>query len=106
MRWIKTCEELMLGEAAENLFWIDGRLSISAMRDRINFDSNQYGPFNLIVIDSAAAFFEGDDENSNAQFGNYARMLRTLDNISGGPSILVLCHPVKNYSLDNLVPRG
>jgi hypothetical protein len=106
MRWIKTCEELPVGQTAENLFWIDGRLSISRMRDRINIETNQHGPFNLIIIDSAAAFFEGDDENSNAQFGNYARMLRTLDTISGGPSILVLCHPIKNFDLQNLIPRG
>jgi hypothetical protein len=106
MRWIKTCEEIAIDQAAENLFWISGRLSISAMRERINAETDQHGPFNLIIIDSAAVFFEGDDENSNTQFGNYARMLRTLVEIKGGPSILVLCHPIKNYSLDNLVPRG
>jgi hypothetical protein len=106
MRWIKMCEELAIEQAAENVFWIPNRLSISAMRERINTETNQNGPFNLIIIDSAAAFFECDDENNNSQYGNYARVLRTLVAIRGGPSILVLCHPIKNFSLDNLLPRG
>jgi hypothetical protein len=96
MRWIKQCEDLGIGWAVENMFWIAGRLSISQMRQRIDQETEKHGPFSLIVIDSAAAFFEGDDENSNAQYGAYARMLRTLVKISGGPTILVLCHPIKN----------
>ena len=106
MRWTAQCEERGLERAMENVFFIPGRLSISALRERINAETNQCGPFNLIIIDSASAFFEGDDENSNTQHGNYARMLRTLVTISGGPSIVVLCHPIKNYDLQNLLPRG
>ena len=26
----------------------------------------QYGPFNLLIVDTSAAYFRGDDENSNA----------------------------------------
>lgn len=108
MRWIKTCEELGIDAlvAEDNVFWVSGILSLQAMREKINQETKRHGPFSLIIIDSGAAFFEGNDENANAQMGAYARMLRSLIEIKGGPSILVLCHPVKNFDMDNLLPRG
>jgi hypothetical protein len=61
----------------------------------------------LVIIDTTAAFFEGDEENDNVQAGNYARMQRSLiDTLPGGPAILALCHPVKNAGEDNILPRG
>jgi hypothetical protein len=58
------------------------------------------------VLDTSAAYFDGEQENDNAQHGDYARRLRALTTLPGGPTVLVLCHPVKNASTDNLVPRG
>jgi hypothetical protein len=63
-------------------------------------------PFSLIVGDTAASYFPGDDENSNVQAGGYARTLRTFTECAGCPAVVVLCHPVKNYSRTNLLPRG
>jgi hypothetical protein len=61
----------------------------------------------LVVIDTTAAYFEGNEENSNTQAGNYARMQRSLiETLPGDPTILALCHPVKNAADDNLLPRG
>ena len=56
------------------------------------------GGMALVVIDTTAAYFEGDEENDNVQAGDYARMQRSLveTSSSGGPTILALCHPVKN----------
>src|SRR5262249_1994706 len=54
----------------------------------------------------SAAYFEGDNENDNTQLGNYARMQRGLVNLPAGPTVLALCHPVKNAAEDNLLPRG
>ena len=59
-----------------------------------------------MVIDTSAAYFLGDDENSNAQLAAHARMLRSFVNLPGGPTILVTCHPVKNFDMNNLLPRG
>jgi hypothetical protein len=58
------------------------------------------------VIDTSAAFFEGDEPNNNAQQGAHAQLLRTLINLPGGPCVLANCHPVKNATADNLVPYG
>jgi hypothetical protein len=38
--------------------------------------------------------------------GNYARDFRVLTGCRGKPAVLVLCHPVKAASKDNLLPRG
>lgn len=62
--------------------------------------------FALIVGDTAASFFGGDDENDNVQAGHYARTWRTLCACPGGPAVMPLCHPVKNAARDNLLPRG
>lgn len=60
----------------------------------------------LIIVDTAAAFFPGDDDNDNVQKGAFARNLRILTRCEGNPAILVPAHPVKNASRDNLLPAG
>jgi RecA-family ATPase len=60
----------------------------------------------LIIGDSAAAYFPGDDENHNVQMGDFARNLRVLTGCRGNPAVLVLCHPIKGATKDNLLPRG
>jgi hypothetical protein len=64
-------------------------------------------PLALIVGDTASSFFPGDDENSNVQAGTYARTLRTFTiDCDGYPAVVALCHPTKNASRGNLLPRG
>jgi RecA-family ATPase len=63
-------------------------------------------PIALIIGDSAAAYFPGDDDNHNVQMGAFARNLRVLTGCAGNPAVLILCHPVKAAAKDNLVPRG
>jgi hypothetical protein len=60
----------------------------------------------LIIGDTAASFFPGEDENNNVEAGDYARRLRTLTECPGNPAVVVLCHPTKNATTDNLLPRG
>jgi hypothetical protein len=60
-----------------------------------------------VIVDTSAAFNEFDEENSNNQQKDHAQMLRSLiEKIPGRPTVLVLCHPAKSASDDNLVPRG
>ena len=63
-------------------------------------------PFSLIIGDTAASFFPGDDENDNVAAGHYGRTLRGLNESNGNPAVVMLCHPIKNASRDNLLPRG
>jgi hypothetical protein len=68
---------------------------------------DKLGGVDLIIVDTSAAYFLGQDENINPQIGAHARMLRKLTELPGGPCVLVLCHPIK-YTSDpsQLLPRG
>jgi hypothetical protein len=107
-RWIKLCEELEQGPADMDVYFLPGTPPISTdkIRERINAEAAKHGPFNLLVVDTSAAYFTGDDENSNTQLGAHARMLRSLVDLPGGPTVLVTCHPTKSPNPDNLLPRG
>lgn len=72
---------------------------------KAEIDALQVNPV-LIVVDTAAAFFPGDNDNDNVQMGNYARSLRTLTTCAGRPAVLTPAHPVKNPDRENLLPRG
>jgi hypothetical protein len=93
---------------AMNVFFLPGSPPISndEIRKRIDAETAQHGPLGLAIVDTSAAYFQGDDENSNAQLGAHARMLRSFTNLPGGPSIIVTCHPTKTPNMDNLQPRG
>src|SRR5262249_6667315 len=64
------------------------------------------GDVGLIIVDTSAAYFEGDAENDNKQHGDHARRLRGLTALPGRPCVIAACHPVKNAADDNLIPRG
>jgi hypothetical protein len=86
---------------------IAGVFDIAAMFDRLAEEIGRLGPVDLIIIDTSAAYFLGDDELSNTQMGDHARTLRKLTEMPGGPCVLVLCHPIKAATqAGQLPPRG
>ncbi|KAF0134888.1 MAG: ATPase [Methylocystaceae bacterium] len=66
----------------------------------------EHEQFALVIVDTLAALFDGDDINNAVQGGNFMRRLRPLTQIAGKPSVIVAAHPVKNAAEDNLVPCG
>jgi hypothetical protein len=108
MRWIKLAEDMRVDVNTDRIIWLGARLPLSnrAIRKQIDAEISALGQVALVVVDTSAAFFEGDEENSNVQLGNHARMLRTFVDAPGGPTVLVTSHPVKSPDLENLVPRG
>jgi hypothetical protein len=66
----------------------------------------QAEPFTLIIVDTLAAFFDGQDFNDAKQAGDFMRRLRPATQIKGLPAVVVAAHPVKNAADDNLVPYG
>ena len=60
----------------------------------------------LIIVDTVAAYFEGDNDNDNVQMGDHARTLRSLTLLPGGPSVLCLAHPTKGAGDEDLIPKG
>ena len=96
------------GFKAENLKirFIAGIVSIPESLARIEAEAAEIDDLMMVIVDTAAAYFPGDETNSNSQQGAYARLLRRLTFLRGKPLVLVNCHPVKNASKDNLLPMG
>jgi hypothetical protein len=107
-RWIKQCEELNVEPSDVPVCFCDVRFKLSdaSIRKTLDSETAEHGPFSLIIVDTSRAYFSGDNENDNVQMQAHAMVLRTYVNINGGPTVLVLCHPVKNPDMSNLVPAG
>lgn len=104
MRWIAMAEAMEFDPGMGH--FIPGVSSIPALRDRVQEEAEAMGGFALVIVDTSAAYFGGDQENDNVAMGTHARMLRSLTTLPSGPTVLALCHPVKNATADNLLPRG
>jgi hypothetical protein len=63
-------------------------------------------PFALVIVDTLAAIFDGDNINDAVQGGQFMRRLRPLTQIAGLPSLIVAAHPVKNAGEEALIPYG
>jgi hypothetical protein len=108
-RWIKLFEEMEVDPADMDVFFMSGVQPIATgqVRTAIEEEVKAFGaPLSLLIVDTSAAYYTGDDENDNKQLGDHARMLRSFENLWGGPTILVTCHPTKNPDMSNLLPRG
>jgi hypothetical protein len=107
MRWIAMSEELGFDPGIDTVHFLPGVFGIAAMRRALEKKAKDLGiEFALVIVDTSAAYFSGNDENSNAQLKNHARDLRTFVELPGGPCVLVSCHPTKNADMENLLPRG
>lgn len=91
----------------DRVFFVPGVFNIEAMMNTLDAKLRDSGSVDLIVVDTSAAYFLGDEELSNTQMGRHARMLRALTTLPGGPCVLVLCHPIKHVTEPSqLLPRG
>jgi hypothetical protein len=88
------------------LHFIAGTFSIRQDMERLKAEAAKLPNLMLVVIDTFAAYFDGDDENSNAQALDFARVIRKLSAIPSKPAVIMPAHPVKNASKANLTPKG
>jgi AAA domain len=107
MRWMAMSEQLEFDIKTIDVHFVPGRFPIKAIKAAVEAKAKETGrEFSLVIVDTSAAYFPGNEENSNAQLGDHARTLRTLIDLPGGPTVMVTCHPTKNPDPDNLLPRG
>jgi hypothetical protein len=106
MRWIAMAENLSFDPDKIEVHFIDGVVPLSKVADRIREEIDTLGGAELLIVDTCAAYFEGDNENDNVQMLVLAKRLREFTTLACRPGVLVLCHPVKNATNDNLLPRG
>lgn len=89
-----------------DLHFIAGTFSIRQDMANVLAAIEQTPNVGLIVIDTLAAYFDGDDSNSNAQMLDFARVIRHLTTASSRPAVIMPAHPVKNAARTNLTPMG
>ena len=105
-RWLVLAETYGFDPKTIKVKFIDGVINIIEKMPVIVAESDLIDDLVLVIVDTAAAYFLGDDTNSNSQQGAYCRDLRRLTKLRGNPTVLVNCHPVKNAPRDNLLPMG
>jgi hypothetical protein len=105
-RYVAMCDVLGIDTNTAPFYFIDGRVDIEYNLARLRAEAEAIPDLRLIVVDTAAAYFQGDDGNSNAQLARYAGLLRQLTFLPSLPTGIVNCHPVKNAAADNLLPMG
>lgn len=103
-RWIGMQEHMGFDDAG--VWFCAETIDLKTSHKQIAAEAEAAGGFDLIVVDTSQAFFLGDDENSNSQMVNHAKAMRRLTQLPGNPCVIILTHPVKNPSRDNLLPRG
>ena len=105
-RMIATMENSRIDPAHCRVHFIPGTFSIRSDLDKIAEAAAKLPNLIMIVIDTFAAYFDGDDENSNAQALDFARIARRLTELPSKPAVVMPAHPVKNATKANLAPKG
>lgn len=105
-RYLVLAEHHGFDPASAPIHFVDGVIDIATCLPRIREEAAGIPDLTLVIVDTAAAYFRGDDGNNNSQQGEYARLMRQLTFLPGKPACIVNCHPVKNASKDNLLPVG
>jgi hypothetical protein len=104
-RWIALGHYMDFDVEKIDVHFVPGRFKISELIEKIRTEMEALGGCALLIIDTSAAYFPGDNENDNVQLGQHASNMREL-RIPGGPCTLINCHPSKNADDENLLPRG
>ena len=107
MRWLGLTQEMSLDPEQMDVHFIPGVVRLSESAEAISREiRDKKLELALVIVDTVAAFFEGDNDNDNVQAGVQARALRSMTCLPGGPSVLLLAHPTKRAADDDLIPRG
>jgi hypothetical protein len=102
--------EATMGFSREDLdlLVIDKVFDLKKELPRIRKEVENFGGnVGLVVIDTSAAMFQGEDENNNQQALEHAKTQRKLCELPGRPCVVALAHPTKVVvSAEHLLPRG
>jgi hypothetical protein len=91
---------------ADNVAFIPGIFDISQMFGVLEHTIKQSGDVSMIIVDTSAAYFLGNEELSNTQMGAYARLLRRHTTSQAGRPCLCsairssYCSSRRNYCLE------
>lgn len=105
-RVIATLKFYGIDAASCNLHFVAGTFSIRKDMQRLREEAERLPNLIMVVIDTFAAYFDGEDENSNAQALDFARVARQLTTFKSKPAVIMPAHPVKGATKGNLAPKG
>lgn len=105
-RVIAALEAYDMDAGALDLHFIAGTFSIRESLQILAAEAAKLPDLMMIVVDTFAAYFDGDNENDNAQALDFARMVRRLTALESKPCVVMPAHPIKNATRSNLVPKG
>src|SRR5262249_31695923 len=71
MRWIAMAQQMGFDIDTIDVHFIAGRFRFSQILERIRTEIVLIGHVGLVIIDTSAAYFEGEEENSNKQLGDH-----------------------------------
>lgn len=106
MQWLALCADLGTDSRTLPVHWHDGPFDLGVASSQLMADAAAIPNLHLVIADTLAAFFAGDDDNSNIQMLAAARRFRSLTKLPSRPAVLVPAHPAKAARKDSLVPRG
>lgn len=106
-RLLVACQRYGVDEnCLDNIWIVPGVYKFSEIGERISEEMSERHIL-LAIVDTSAAYFEGEDDNSNTEQGEHAvRMREILTGLPSRPTALINAHPAKGASDDNLIPRG
>lgn len=105
-RWIAMCEKTERNPTSLPVTFLAGFVDLKRSLPILREHFESY-PLRLVVVDTLAAFFDGDNENDNAQLQAFTNdVLRPLTELPGRPTVLVPAHPTKGAGKDSLTPKG
>jgi hypothetical protein len=91
---------------APDIYFLEGAIRLEEHIKWLIAEIEAVGGASLVIVDTSASYFGGDDDNSNVELGEYARLFRQICKMDCQPTVLVLAHPTKKAAKDNLLPRG
>lgn len=94
------------GVTDPDIFFLEGAITLEEHIDALIAQIEELGGASFVIVDTSASYFGGEDDNSNVELGEYARLFRRICKMPSHPTVLVLAHPIKNASKTNLLPRG
>jgi hypothetical protein len=107
MQWYSMCASMNVDPTSLPVYWYEGVFDLDEAREKLRQALRDIPDLCLCIFDSLQAFFMGDDDNQNMAMLATATAFREM---SAGhpmrPVNLILAHPVKNATQDNLLPRG
>ncbi len=90
---------------ADQLVILDMRIGPEAALELLA-EATRLAPFSMVMIDTFAAMYDGQNVIDPVEAGNFVRRIRPFTRLPGRPAALIAAHPVKNAPQDNLLPYG